>query len=100
MKIFEYIDRINLLNKLIRQKHTGTPRDLARRLNISCSRLYCILDDLKVEGAPIEYSRQINSYYYSIDYEISIDVTFGSLSQNELKVINGGGYLTNFYKYL
>ena len=47
MKIFEYIDRINLLHKLIKERRTGTPENLAKRLLISPSRLYVILDELK-----------------------------------------------------
>ncbi|WP_198659581.1 hypothetical protein, partial [Nubsella zeaxanthinifaciens] len=49
MKLFEYIERINLLHKLINERRTGTPARLAKRLNISTSRLYVILDELKLK---------------------------------------------------
>lgn len=93
MKLFEHIERINLLHKLIEQKRTGNPEDLAKRLDISASRLYCILDDLKLMGAPIEYSRQLRTYYYAFAYKIDISISFGALKQYELKVINGGRVL-------
>lgn len=93
MKIFEYIDRINLLNKLIEQRKTGNPKMLAKRLNVSPSRLYDILDDLKLMGAPIEYSRQIGSYYYVFAYKMSISSSFAPLSSSDLEFINGGAIL-------
>lgn len=93
MKIFEYIDRINLLNKLIERKNTGSPQVLAKRLNISVSRLYDIIDDLKLMGAPIEYSRQFGSYYYVFSYKMSINASFEPLKNPELSNTNGGGML-------
>lgn len=93
MKMIEYIERTNLLHKLIVQKRTGTPEDLAKRLNLSVSRLYNILGELKLMGAPIEYSRQLNTYHYTYDYKIDISYSFGALSPFELKVVNGGSIL-------
>lgn len=93
MKVIAYIERINLLHKLIEQKHTGTPEDLARRLNLSTSRLYCVLGELKLMGAPIEYSRQLNTYYYAFSYQIDISYSFGALDNYELRAINGGSVL-------
>jgi predicted DNA-binding transcriptional regulator YafY len=98
MQIFKYIDRINLLDKLIRQGRTGSPSDLAKRLGVSTSRLYVIIDQLKDMGAPIEYSRQQYSYYYEYEYSISISVTFQALDQVSLSSISGGqSFFFNFY---
>jgi predicted DNA-binding transcriptional regulator YafY len=97
MKIFEYIDRINLLHKLIKERRTGTPENLAKRLLISPSRLYVILDELKLRGAPINYSREIRSYYYEASFEMSINADFKLLSCDELKSNNGGYALNNIY---
>lgn len=83
MKLFEYIDRINLLDKLIREKRTGTPEALAARLSLSVSRLYVVLDELRLMGAPIEYSRQIQTYFYKQPFEISIKADFTLLNNKE-----------------
>lgn len=59
-----YFQRIRTLDRLIQRKATGTPAQLARRLNISRSRLYDYLLFLKDEGAPVRYSRERQTYYY------------------------------------
>lgn len=55
MKLLEYIDRIKIIHKLIKESRTRTPENLAQRL----SRLYVVSDELKLMGAPIEYSLQL-----------------------------------------
>jgi len=96
MKLFEYIDRINLLHKLIKERKTGSPEKFAKRLLISTSRLYVVLDDLKLMGAPICYSRKIKSYYYCADYEISVKFEISKLDGVELLNISAGCYINNY----
>ena len=90
MKIFMYIDRLNLLHKLIMQKRTGTPEELAGRLRISSSRVYCILDEMKGYDAPIAYSRQLRTYYYTDPFELSISVEIRVLDYEETRKVSGG----------
>ncbi|WP_293886135.1 MULTISPECIES: HTH domain-containing protein [unclassified Sphingobacterium] len=90
MQLFKYIDRINLLDKLIRQRSTGTPAKLAKRLGISVSRLYVMIDELKGEGAPILYSRQRSTYYYNYEFMISIALKIEVLGDDKLRHISGG----------
>lgn len=90
MKIFEYIDRVNLLHKLIRDKKTGSPDELAKRINLSKSRLLRIIEDLRLKGVPIAYSRQSKTYYYIKPYQMQIDMSFTTLNQDEIKEVNGG----------
>lgn len=92
MKLLEYIDRIKIIHKLIRESRTGTPENLARRLSISTSRLYVVLDELKLMGAPIEYSRQLQSYYYTQAFDVNIKADFKILKPHELVDINAGFY--------
>jgi len=93
MTVFKYIDRINLLDKLIRQRKTGTPLELAKRLGISVSRLYVILDELRDKGAPIIYTRQSLTYFYEYEYSISILVKMETLDENRLSHISAGQQL-------
>ncbi|SHL81474.1 hypothetical protein [Chryseobacterium polytrichastri] len=90
MKLFEYIDRINLLHKLINEQRTGTPEILAKRLGISKIRCYQIIEELRLMEAPIAYSRQTGSYYYTAQFEIIAKLTIVSLSKAELVHTNGG----------
>ncbi|WP_175634238.1 HTH domain-containing protein [Pedobacter ghigonis] len=100
MKLLEYIDRIKIMHKLIRESRTGTPDNLARRLSISTSRLYVVLDELKLMGAPIEYSRQLQTYYYQQPFEVQIKADFVLLSQQETLKINAGYFVQENYPLL
>ena len=98
MQVFKYIDQINLLDKLIRQRRTGSPTDLAKRLGISTSRLYVIIDQMKDMGAPIDYSRQLCSYYYKYEFSIFISVTVRALDKTNLCEVSGGqNFFTVFF---
>jgi len=100
MKLLEYIDRIKIIHKLIRESRTGTPDNLARRLSISTSRLYVVLDELKLMGAPIEYSRQLQTYYYQQPFEVQIKADFVLLSQQETLKIDAGYFVQENYPLL
>jgi len=97
MMVFRHIDRINLLDKLIRQRRTGTPAELAKRLGISTSRLYIVLGELKAHGAPIGYCRQSRTYYYEHSFSISISVKIEGLDEKELRIVSAGqGFFSPF----
>ena len=61
----KYFDRIETLDRLITIKGTGTPQQLANRLDISESSLYQYLAFMKRMGAPIAYCKYRCSYYYT-----------------------------------
>ncbi|MDF2191992.1 HTH domain-containing protein [Paraflavitalea sp. CAU 1676] len=60
----QYLDRLQTLDRLIRIKGTGTPKQLADRLDISERTLYRLIDTMRSLGAPIAYSESRQSYYY------------------------------------
>lgn len=84
MKLLEQIERINRLHEMIKYRRTGTPQQLARRLNLSASMVYKLMDELKLREVPIEYSRQLGSYYYSRSFQMKISIDFRSLAEEEL----------------
>lgn len=90
MKLYSYIDRINLINKLISQSKTGNQREFAKRLNISISRLARIIEYMKEQGAPIKFDRTRNTYYYENKYSINIEVKIEKISDLELRNITAG----------
>lgn len=93
LKIFEYIDRISLMHKLIKEQKTGTPCDFANRLGIKRSRLYEIIDELKSRGVPIQYSKSENTFYYEYPYDIRLFCEMKPLSKNEMIEKNGGVFV-------
>ncbi|WP_214073899.1 HTH domain-containing protein [Mucilaginibacter sp. dw_454] len=62
-----YFNRLGHLNQLIRKKSTGSPTELAKKMNVSERTTFEYLDILKSLGADIKYSRTRQSYYYSED---------------------------------
>lgn len=90
MKLFEYIDRVNFLHKLIKEKRTGTPEELATRFHLSKSRLLRVIEDLKLKGAPIAYSRHCRTYYYTNNYVMQIKLEFTALGNEDAGQTNGG----------
>jgi hypothetical protein len=58
------IHRLRRLDHLIRQKGTGSPASLARKIGISERSLFDYLKLMKDMGAPVTYSRDAGSYYY------------------------------------
>ncbi|QNL51727.1 DUF2013 domain-containing protein [Olivibacter sp. SDN3] len=89
MKLFMYIDRINHLHQLIKRKSTGTPEMLAKKLNLSVSRVHQIIEELKIMQVPIAYSRTMKSYYYTNAYEVLIDVQLKPLNDHEYQQVGG-----------
>jgi predicted DNA-binding transcriptional regulator YafY len=62
--LIKYFNRLESLDHLVRIKGTGSPKQLARRLNISERSIYEYLELLRTLGAPIRYCKFRKSYYY------------------------------------
>jgi len=95
-ELYLYIDRINLINKLISKAKTGSQEEFAKRLNISVSRLARIIEYMKDQGAPIKFDRIANTYYYEDKYSINIQIKIEKMKEFELKNTNAG--LNIFFK--
>jgi sugar-specific transcriptional regulator TrmB len=90
MKVFEYLDRISKMHKLVMRRKTGTPEEFAHQLGVSRTSLYELLDEMKSRGAPIEYSKSSRTFYYQEPFEISVTCSLRALSYNEEKELYGG----------
>lgn len=96
MEFIKQIERLQLLNKLVRAKRTGSPEELAKRLGVSRAKLYLILEELRDSDVCIRYNKRINSFEYEACEGISVHLDFRVLNLNEEKTINGGKFL-NFF---
>jgi len=73
MKIHTQIERLKRLNSLIKRKATGTPLQLAERLNVSKSTANRLIAELRDRGAPILYCKHSQCYKYTeADYNFEI----------------------------
>ena len=94
MQLFKQIERLNLLDKLISQKRTGKPESLARRLDLSVSRLARIIEYLRDAGAPIQYDRALQTYFYEFEYQIFIQVNMKPLTDGDARLYEAGSFVT------
>jgi len=91
MKIFEIIERFDLIYKLINEEQTGTANEFARKLGISRSQLFNYLDYLKSYEIDIRYDLFKNSYVIENDnIEIKIQQPIKILRNDELVSTDGG----------
>lgn len=66
-KLTRTIELMERIDKMIARKATGSPQELAERLNISRASLHRVIDVMKFFGAPIEYCISSQSYIYTCE---------------------------------
>ena len=97
MKVFEYLDRINRMHRMVVRQRTGTPSEFAFQLGVSRTTLYELIDELRSRGAPITYSKSLKTFYYNEPFEVSVTCSMRLLTHIEEKQLTGGN---NFYRIL
>ena len=90
MKVFEYLDRISTMHKLVSRQKTGTPEEFARQLGVSRTSLYELIDELRSRGVPIAYSKSAKTFFYRQPYDIEVTCSLRPLTYNEEKESSGG----------
>ncbi len=71
-KINQRIQHYHSLHLLLMQKQTGCSSVLAKRLGISRSHLFYLIDELRLAGVMIEYNRLLQSYEYTGNKQIKV----------------------------
>ena len=90
MKVFEYLDRISMMHKLVSRQKTGTPEEFANQLGVSRTSLYELIDELRSRGVPIAYSKSAKTFFYRQPYDIAVSCSLRPLTYNEEKENSGG----------
>ena len=90
MQLFETIDRILRIHKLIQREATGTPDEFAKRLHLKRRQLYNILEEFRDYGAVIKYSRLRCTFYYENEFEVNVKISVTPLSEEEARIIIAG----------
>lgn len=99
MNYIQKIERIERLDKHLKRRMTGSPDELARKLNISKRQLFRTIEELKDYGAPIEYSRSLRTFYYTKeDFEIKTHFSIQFITDGEKKYIFGGNFLNKYFR--
>jgi predicted DNA-binding transcriptional regulator YafY len=96
MQLFDTIDRVHRIHKLIQREATGTADEFADRLHIRRRQLYNILEEFRDYGAEIKYSRTKCSFYYANDFDVLVKINVNPLSSQEKMNIFAGHLINNF----
>lgn len=91
MTFLEKLKVIERIDQLIRMKSTGTAKELGKKLDVSRSTVFEILNCMKAMGADICYNEYKRSYYYMTEKEFTI----GFVST---KKITGGKQFQNLFR--
>jgi biotin operon repressor len=62
--MFDEIEKLERLDQLIRLNATGTPNELAKKLNISRSSVFRLINEMRELGCPIAYYKLLRTYAY------------------------------------
>ncbi|KAB1160599.1 DNA-binding protein [Tenacibaculum aiptasiae] len=92
MKNIKTLERLQRLHSLIAIESTGTPKELARLMNISERSVHLLIGELKDYNAEICYSRSRKTYYYCNDFDLQVIISVNVLTNNEVTRIFGGNY--------
>lgn len=95
MQIFNIVQVVERLHQLIRLKATGSPRNLAEKLNIGERQVYRILDDFKDSGLPIQYCKKRKTYFYTSDVFMKFEISVIE-GVNKKKIMGGEEKIFNF----
>ena len=89
-KNINHLERINKINKLIKEQKTGTPETFAKSISIRERQLYNILDNFRTIGASIKYCRKRETYYYDDGFDLQIKFSVEIIKKEKLTKIYGG----------
>ncbi len=94
MEFIRQLERFQLLNKLVREERTGSPEALAKRLGVSRSKLYLMLEELRDQGVEIRFSKKADSFIYRNCKGIDVHFSVKVLTERESIELMAGS--TNF----
>ena len=70
MYTFKKLQRLKRLHGLVQLKSTGTPHQLARRLDVSLATVSRDIEWLRSIDTPIAYDRDRQTYFYTQEYNL------------------------------
>jgi hypothetical protein len=94
--IKKYLNRLEQIDYLIRNKATGTPKEMAKKLGICERAWYKLRDELVNDlNLPIAYCSIQRSYYYTISGKF--EVGFKYLTDDKKEKLQGGRSILRNY---
>lgn len=96
MSLRRYLERLHMIDRLIRKRQAGSQQQLANKIGVSRSALNEFLKEMKEEGFPIKYSKKSSTYYYEEDG--SMVSSLFELNKEQMNKHQGGiAFFSNIY---
>lgn len=92
MKSLKTLERLQQLHILIYNENSGSPNDIAKLMQISERRIHHLIQELKIMGAKICYSRTRCTYYYCEHFDLKVMISVTVINKDETTQIFGGSY--------
>ena len=90
MSLIRYIQKLQLLDKLISRKSTGNQISFCKKTNMSRSLLNNYIKEMKELGFPIEYDKKRQTYYYSEEGRLTPNLFIQEIGRTEMNQKTGG----------
>ncbi len=87
MNVFEVLFHFQHLDYLIRNRATGSPDELARRLGVCRRKALRLIAQLRDQGFPVAFDKANATYYYTEPVVVRFEVLVG---KEALVKIHGG----------
>ena len=92
MSIVEKLKKLESLDRLIHMKSTGTPLQLAERMNLSERQVRRYIEEMRIMGAEIRYNDFLKSYEY-----LKPTKFYFGFTNEDMKKIMGGNFHNGHY---
>jgi transcriptional antiterminator len=101
MILIKHIERLEKIDKLVREQRTGTPDEFADRVGISRRQLYNYLDELRSYGVEVSYSRVCHSFEYRNNKRLRVYFDCEEIERSQVNQITGGYriFAPNFFGF-
>ncbi len=93
MNTIKTLERLQRVHSLIQKECTGSPYELACKMNISERSIYNLIDYLRDYDAVIGYDRGRKTYYYQNNFSLCFQISLSIGADDEITEVLGGSYL-------
>ena len=97
MHYINELERLHQLHGLIKNENSGTPKQIARKMQISERSIYRLIEKLKDLNAEVCFDRKRNTYYYLSPFELQFSITVKAISNNDIVNLYGGCFFQKKY---
>jgi len=90
MNTLKQIEQLRKLHDMIKLEHTGSPKMIAKKMHVSERQLYNLIDQLRTMDAPIRFNRRANTYFYTRDFDLLVNISVKVIQGDQVLQIYAG----------